>query len=1013
MTEFLRRRWLDRLTKPVRSPRRREEAPKPKRSNLQVEQLEAREVLTSFLGVAAGDASASSAVLWTRIDPQPNVSVTAQVSTDTAFGSGQTFTGMSDSTQDYTVKILATGLLPGTQYYYRFVVGGDTSIPGTFKTTPAADAAAPLHFAFSGDNDGLMRPYALASVIPAQNLDFYVNLGDVIYENASNVAGNNGAPYLNSPSVTLSNDSLSFNGIPRAFIPGSAPFATQAQLQADYSKKYDENFLPVNTGGQNSLQVLYAAQGNYTTWDNHELGNRKYIDGGAPAGGSVGGSAGTDMATGRGVDARNNGAGNVGNVNDAADLLTPAQLAALGGFMNKATGFQTLENTFLSHQPIADRGTISAPSDPRTDGTKQLYSATQWGQNAIYVNTDSRSYRDIRLKTANAAADDTGARADNPDRTYLGDTQLAWLEQTLLDAQLDGTRWKFVSLSDPIDEIGPIGGTLSGVTAATMQPFSGNINYGPVNSDGGKSYIGGYRAERNALLKFIADNHIANVVFLSTDDHQNRINELYYSPTGQTGDQSTYVKVPDVFSIVCGPLGATGPDLFTNHTFAGAKGAADLIANAEVAAGIDPIGLQNYSGLHDLFRDGDPTAGTNPQPVDFYSPDTFNFTVLDVSADGKTLTVKSVGMNATTQNAAIEYANGPQAHTIFSFQVDAFNEVPVAQASSVTTNEDTAKTFAMSDFHFTDAENNPLASITVSGLALASGDTLTVDQGSGQVAVTNGMTITAAQIPTLTFSPAANANGSARSAFNFTVNDIGQGTVAATMTINVSAVNDAPVLTVPATQTTAEDVAVNITGIAVTDVDVNEGTGVVTVTLSVGSGKLTVPTNVSGGLTAVQITGNATGTVVLQGSIAAVNATLAGGVTYLGSLNFHGTDALTVVADDLGNTGAGGALTATKTVSIQVLSPTDQITGLQLLVQTLSTQGALNDGQANSLLRKLERAQQQVDMGKPKVAYIEISAVRVEVLALIASGRLTHAQGDPLLDGIDLLLQSLQIGGGF
>ena len=94
-------------------------------------------------------------------------------------------------------------------------------------------------------------------------------------------------------------------------------FATQAQLFADYSKKYRENFLPVNVGGQNCLQVLYAAQGNYTTWDNHELGNRKYIDGGAPAGGSVGvGGSVTDMPTGRGVDARNNGAGNPANVND-------------------------------------------------------------------------------------------------------------------------------------------------------------------------------------------------------------------------------------------------------------------------------------------------------------------------------------------------------------------------------------------------------------------------------------------------------------------------------------------------------------------------------------------------------------------------------------------------------------------------------------------------------------------------------------------------------------------------
>jgi hypothetical protein len=66
--------------------------------------------------------------------------------------------------------------------------------------------------------------------------------------------------------------------------------------------------------------------------------------------------------------------------------------------------------------------------------------------------------------------------------------------------------------------------------------------------------------------------------------------------------------------------------------------------------------------------------------VDFYSPDTFNFTVLDVSADGKLLTVKSVGMDATIQNAGTEYADGPQARTIFSFQVDAAPTV----ASAVT-----------------------------------------------------------------------------------------------------------------------------------------------------------------------------------------------------------------------------------------------------------------------------------------------------------------------------------------
>lgn len=610
-----------------------------------------------FLGVAAGDADTNSAVLWTRVDRQAAVPVHAQVATTSNFsGTLLTFVGTSDPSKDYTVKLIANGLASGTRYYYRFVNNntGEVSGTGTFKTVPLAHAGAALHFGFSGDNDGLMRPIALGSVLPSQHLDFYLNLGDVIYETASNVNGNIGTSYLNSPSVTLSNDSLTFNGVPRSFAPGSAPFATQIQLKADYEKKYRENFLPVNAGGQNSLQVMYAAQGNYTTWDNHELGNRKYIDGGAPAGASVGGPTGTDMPTGRGVDARDNGTGNPGNVNDVNTTSTD--------YMNRATGFRALENVFLEYQPIADRGIVNAPGDPRTHGTVRLYSAAQWGRNALFVNTDSRSYRDIRLKTANAAADDTGPRADNPNRTFLGATQLSWLKQTLLDAQNNGTTWKFVSVSDPIDQLGPIGGALSGTLTS-------------VNADGGKSYMGGYRAERNDLLKFIADNHITNVVFLSTDDHQNRINQLYYSPNGQTGVQSSYVKVPYTFAIVCGPLGATGPDAITDHSFANIKAIADSLANAQIGAGIDPVGLEDYPGLHNLVREGDPTAGTNAQPVDFYSPDTFNFTVLDVSVDGKTLTVSSVGMNSTAQNSALEYASGPQARTIFSFQIDGFGSL--------------------------------------------------------------------------------------------------------------------------------------------------------------------------------------------------------------------------------------------------------------------------------------------------------------------------------------------------
>ncbi len=587
----------------------------------------------SFLGVAAGDATTTNAVLWTRaVDASAPAAadLTAQVvANDATFSANVlTFPVSTDATKDYTAKLVVNGLTPNTRYYYRFQAGAVASITGTFKTAPDATAAVPVHFAFSGDMDGLIRPYDLAAVFPSQNLDFYANVGDTIYETAS----------TGSAAVT------------------STASATKAQLFSQFSTKYREQFLAVNAGGQNGLQPFYAAQGNYTLYDNHELGNKQYINGGAPAGDAIS----TDPAN------LPSGKGYAGTPD-----LNQYDFNTTGTFMNKSAGFQTLERVFLNYQPInenhAPGGLINAPSDPRSDGTPQLFLAQQWGKNAILINTDTRTYRDIRLKTAGSAADDTGSRAAAPNRTVLGATQLAWLEQTLLGAQNAGTPWKFVVISDPMDQLGPIGGALTGVSNG------GNTGYAPVASDGGKSYMGGYRAERNAILKFIADNHIYNVVFLTTDDHQNRVNELSYSPTSQTEDQATYVPVPHCFQVVCGPLGATGPDFVTNHTFANNKLIADSLAAAQIAAGIEPVGLNpNYPGLHDVVRDGDPNADTLRQPVDFYSPDTFNFNVFDITPDGQTLTIKSIGINSYAQNSRPEYdpINNP-ARTVFSFQVDA------------------------------------------------------------------------------------------------------------------------------------------------------------------------------------------------------------------------------------------------------------------------------------------------------------------------------------------------------
>jgi 3-phytase/alkaline phosphatase D len=189
------------------------------------------------------------------------------------------------------------------------------------------------------------------------------------------------------------------------------PVINPTQALSDYHRKYLENIQPVSNGGFAGLETMFISQANYTALDNHELGNKQLINGGAPGA----------LATASG-----NGSSNITD-----DVNTT------GAFINQTVGFKTLIQAYSNYQPIKEK-IISAPNDPRTNGTQQLYLAQQWGDNVIYINTDTRTYRDVRLKTA-TGADDTAARADNPNRTLLGATQLAWLKETLLTAQNNGT----------------------------------------------------------------------------------------------------------------------------------------------------------------------------------------------------------------------------------------------------------------------------------------------------------------------------------------------------------------------------------------------------------------------------------------------------------------------------------------------------------------------------------------------------------------------------------------------
>ena len=122
------------------------------------------------------------------------------------------------------------------------------------------------------------------------------------------------------------------------------------------------------------------------------------------------------------------------------------------------------------------------------------------------------------------------------------------------------------------------------------------------------------------------------------------------------------------------------------------------------------------------------------------------------------------------------------------------NTKPEASDNTVTTLEDTSYTFSSNDFGFTDDDGNTLSSVTVSSLGTNGNGTFTLNG----VAISGSTTVTKAQIDNglLKFTPSSGDNGSSYNTYTFTVNDgTDDSSSSYTMTINVTAVNDAPVAT--------------------------------------------------------------------------------------------------------------------------------------------------------------------------------------------------------------------------
>ena len=204
-------------------------------------------------GVASGDPLADRVILWTRVTPKSptgSQSVSWQIARDPKFARivsrGELQTGAA---RDFTVKVDAMGLEPGTAYYYRFESLGARSAIGRTRTLPPSGVSRIRLGVVSCANlpQGYFNAYACLANRP--DIDAVLHLGDYFYEYANERYG----------------DGTKLGRIPS---PNKEIIALQDYRERHAQYKADPD-----------SQAIHRQHPFIVTWDDHEFANNSWWGG--------------------------------------------------------------------------------------------------------------------------------------------------------------------------------------------------------------------------------------------------------------------------------------------------------------------------------------------------------------------------------------------------------------------------------------------------------------------------------------------------------------------------------------------------------------------------------------------------------------------------------------------------------------------------------------------------------------------------------------------------------------
>ncbi len=217
---------------------------------------ESSEIQADFLhGVASGDPLQDKVILWTRLTPvdfSAPLKVTWEIAADDQFKQNlKTGTVETTKTDDFTVKVDATGLQAGTTYYYRFRFGSKVSPVGQTKTLPVTTNK--VSFAVCSCSNYPAGYFYVYREMAKQNVDVVIHLGDYIYEYGADGYATEDAAKLGRTLPSDNNKEI-------------------IKLD-DYRKRY------ALYRQDKDLQAVHQRHPFIVIWDDHELANDTWRDG--------------------------------------------------------------------------------------------------------------------------------------------------------------------------------------------------------------------------------------------------------------------------------------------------------------------------------------------------------------------------------------------------------------------------------------------------------------------------------------------------------------------------------------------------------------------------------------------------------------------------------------------------------------------------------------------------------------------------------------------------------------